>query len=368
MSTELAEKIRRLIRQQGPLGIAEYMALCLGDPEHGYYITRDPLGAAGDFTTAPEISQMFGEILGAWLAYAWQRGGAPRPVRLVELGPGRGTLTADILRVFRRVPGLSDAVSVHMVETSPVLRARQKEALARFDVAVAWHDGLADIPDDRPLLLVANEFFDALPIRQYVRQGDIWQERAVGLGPDGALAFGLGSGRLDNGPAAPDGTILELCPAGDAVMAEIAGRIRRHGGGALVVDYGHERSAPGETLQAMRGHAFADPLAEPGEADLTAHVDFGALRRRAEAEGAQTHGPLTQGRFLLDLGLLQRAGQLGAGKDAAAQEAIRAAVERLAGPDQMGNLFKVLALTAPGIAAALPPFAPARPEEQGSTT
>lgn len=350
--TPLAVRIRRLIKANGPIGVAEYMALCLTDPEHGYYATRDPFGAAGDFVTAPEVSQMFGEIVGAWLIHAWRLAGAPSPVRLVELGPGRGTLMADILRVARCEPDFLRAASVHLVETSPVLRARQAETLAGAQAEIAWHDGFAQVPDGH-LLLVANEFFDALPIRQFVRSEGSWRERVVGLDGD-RLAFGLGPGRLDSGMDAAEGAILEICPAADALIAEIAQRIARNGVAALVIDYGHAKSAPGETLQAVRRHAFADPLDAPGEADLTAHVDFAALARRARGEGAAVHGPIPQGEFLLGLGLLERAGQLGAAADGAARDALAAAVERLAGPEQMGALFKAMAIARPGLTP--PPF------------
>jgi NADH dehydrogenase [ubiquinone] 1 alpha subcomplex assembly factor 7 len=260
---------------------------------------------------------------------------------------------ADILRVVARVPDLQAGLSVHLVETSPVLRARQAETLRHTGVDVCWHERLQDVPDGS-LLLVANEFFDALPVRQFVRAGGDWRERVVGIGEDGTLAFGIGAGRLAEGPAAPDGSILEISAAREAVMAELAARIARHGAAALIVDYGHAETAPGDTLQAMRSHAFVDPLAEPGQADLTSHVDFGALRRAARAEGAAVHGPVTQGEFLLSLGLLERAGQLGAMADERQREAVRRDVERLAGPEQMGTLFKVLAVTMPGITP--PPF------------
>jgi SAM-dependent MidA family methyltransferase len=352
--TPLARKIRRLIEANGPMGVAEFMAICLGDPEHGYYATRDPLGAGGDFVTAPEVSQMFGEILGAWLVHAWLLVGAPSPVRLVELGPGRGTLMADMLRVAQGQPEFYRSLSVHLVETSPVLQRRQREALAQAQAELRWHQSLSEVPEG-PLLLVANEFFDALPIRQFVRLDEVWRERFVGLNA-GKLAFGIGPGRLDAGPDAENGAVLEIRPAADALMAEISGRIVAHGGASLVIDYGHAASAAGETLQAVRGHAYADPLEAPGEADLTAHVDFSALARRAEAQGAAVHGPLAQGRFLLELGLLERAGQLGAAADEGTREKLRAAVERLAAPDQMGTLFKVLAITRPGITP--PPFGP----------
>jgi SAM-dependent MidA family methyltransferase len=358
--TPLEEKLRLLIEANGPMTIADYMAHCLSDPAHGYYTTRDPFGSSGDFVTAPEVSQMFGEIVGAWLIEMWRLAGSPSPVMLVELGPGRGTLMADIIRVAAKVSGLGNAVSVHLVETSPALQARQAETLAPFAADVHWHCSFAEVPKG-PLLLVANEFFDALPIRQYVRAEGLWRERVVALDGEGRLAFGIGPGSLPLPPMGrgvtdvPDDTILELRPAADALMAEIAQRIVAHGGAALVIDYGYERPGFGDTLQAVRGHAYADPLASPGEADLTAHVDFSALARSARAEGAAVHGPIAQRDFLLSLGLVERAGRLGAEADEPTRGALRAAVERLAGVDQMGTLFKVLAVTRPGILP--PPFA-----------
>lgn len=351
--TPLARKIKRLIAANGPMPVSEYMAICLGDPEHGYYMRGDPFGAAGDFVTAPEVSQMFGEIVGAWLVHAWELCGAPAPVRLVELGPGRGTLMADILRVAARTPGFRRAASVHLVETSPKLKARQEDALRSSGVAPSWHETFKDVPGG-PLLLVANELFDALPVRQYVRVGTDWRERAIGLDAQGALLFGIGAGRLDDGPAAPAGSVLELPHAADALMAEIARRIVDDGGAALVVDYGRAQAALGDTLQAVRRHAYADPLAEPGLADLTAHVDFAALARRAQNEGAAVHGPLPQGAFLLSLGLRERAARIAVDADPAIGAALAAAVERLSGPGEMGTLFKVLAITRPGIRP--PPF------------
>jgi SAM-dependent MidA family methyltransferase len=352
--TPLAAKLKRLIEANGPMSVAEYMAHCLGDPEHGYYMTRDPFGAAGDFVTAPEVSQMFGEIVGAWLIYAWRLCGAPLPARLVELGPGRGTLMADMLRVAGRVPQFRRGLQVHLVETSPVLRARQQQTLAATQIEIHWHAAFGSVPAG-PMLIVANEFFDALPIRQFVRSENAWRERVVGLDASGRLIFGIGPGRLDVQLAAPEGAIREISPAADALMLEISRRVVADNGAALIVDYGHAESSFGETLQAVRGHAFADPLEAPGEADLTAHVDFAALARRAGAEGAAVHGPMPQGDFLIALGLRERARRLGAHAGAATRVSLAAAIERLAGPGQMGALFKVLAMTRPGLHP--PPFA-----------
>jgi len=352
--TPLGQKLRRLIAANGPMSVSEYMAHCLGDAAHGYYTTRDPFGAGGDFTTAPEVSQMFGEIVGAWLIEAWRLSGSPDPVALVELGPGRGTLMADILRVAARVPGFRRAASVQLVETSPTLRKHQADVLGAPGIDVQWHEAFGDVPGG-PLLLLANEFFDALPIRQFVRIGATWRERVIGLDDEERFAFGIGAGRLDHGPAAPNGSILELRPAADALMTEMARRIVEHGGTALIVDYGHADAGIGETLQAVARHAYADPLEAPGEADITAHVDFAALARAAEAAGAATHGPMPQGEFLVALGIAARAERLAGDANEATRHTLRTALERLIAPHQMGILFKVMAVTRPGVAP--PPFA-----------
>ncbi len=352
MDTPLLAKLRRLIRASGPMSVAEYMAHCLGDPEYGYYATRDPFGASGDFVTAPEVSQMFGEIVGAWLIEMWRLSGAPAPVRLVELGPGRGTLMGDVLRVAAHVPEFLGAASIHLVETSPALRQIQAETLQASPAKPSWHVSLNDVPAGATLL-VANEFFDALPIRQFVRL-DLWRERVVGLDARDRLVFGVGPGVLEQALDAPQGTVFELRPAGEALAEEIARRIVEHAGAGLIIDYGHAQSAPGDTLQALSGHAFCDPLERPGEADLTAHVDFAALAREARRVGAAAHGPMPQGDFLAALGLPERAEMLGAAAEGADRAAVRAAVERLAGPHQMGTHFKVLALTRPELLP--PPF------------
>jgi NADH dehydrogenase [ubiquinone] 1 alpha subcomplex assembly factor 7 len=350
LTTPLADLLARRIARAGPISIADFMAEALGHPEHGYYMTRDPLGAAGDFVTAPEVSQMFGELIGLWCAELWRGGGAPKPVRLVELGPGRGTLMADALRAARMMPGFADALSVHLVESSPALEAKQRRTLAGHKVQ--WHRSLDEVPDG-PLLLIANEFFDVLPVRQFQYTPDGWRERMVGLADTGAgfrigLAPGITSAETlipaDVRAAARPGDIAEICPAGISIMDAIARRIARHGGGALIVDYGHAESAPGETLQAVSRHARLDPLEAPGEADLTAHVDFAALARAAGEAGAAAHGPVPQGLFLSRLGIAERAARLG--RDATPEQArdIEAACSRLIAAAEMGTLFKALAV------------------------
>ncbi|WP_457104817.1 class I SAM-dependent methyltransferase [Methylobacterium sp. P5_C11] len=352
--TPLGAEIAALIRQNGPIGVDRYMALCLGHPIHGYYRNRDPLGVQGDFITAPEISQMFGELIGAWTAYVHGAMGRPDPLMLVEFGPGRGTLMADALRALRAAaPGLP--VTPHLVETSPVLRAAQARALA--GTGATWHDGIETLPPG-PAIILANEFFDCLPVRQFERRPTGWHERQVGLGPEGALAFGLSpepSPGLD--ADGPDGALMSVPAAGLALMRRLAGRLRTTGGALLAIDYGHVRPGFGDTLQALAGHRLTDPLSAPGAADLTHHVDFAALARAARAEGAAIHGPVDQGNFLAALGLGARADRLKARATAAQSAAIDAAVARLTDPrvGSMGSLFKVLAVSGPTI-GPLPGF------------
>lgn len=353
--TPLEVLARARIAADGPMPLADYMALCLGHPEHGYYMTRPAIGAEGDFTTAPEVSQMFGEIVGAWLAHAWQLAGSPDPVNLVELGPGRGTLAADILRTFRVLPELSRALRVHLVETSPPMRAAQKERLGETHY-LSWHDSLGDVPDG-PMLLVANEFFDALPIRQFVRRAEGWRERCVGLARDSlALVDGPPAGGHDIPDAlgdAPEGSIHETAPLGRAVAGEIGARLARAPGAALVIDYGYQGPACGDTLQALRGRRPADPLESPGEADLTAHVDFAALAEQAAGVGATCHGPITQASFLTALGIGVRAERLR--RAGASGDDLSQALERLTGAGSMGSLFRILAITDPAMNTP-PPF------------
>jgi NADH dehydrogenase [ubiquinone] 1 alpha subcomplex assembly factor 7 len=351
--TGLLDHLRRRIALEGPISVADYMALALGHPEHGYYMSRDPFGRAGDFVTAPEITQMFGELIGLWSAQVWHDIGKPQSIKWIELGPGRGTLCADALRAMKGVAGLADALEVHLVEISPLLRERQREALSALKPS--WHDALAQVPPG-PAVIVANEFFDALPVRQFERGKDGWHERLVAIDDAGRLAFTL-SPRLAITPVLPaglaevrPGDVVEISPAAIGQMRTLADRLVRDGGAALVVDYGHARSAPGETLQALKGHAFADVLAEPGLADLTAHVDFQLLAETARATGAQVFGPLGQGELLRRLGIEIRAERLAANADAAGKAALQAALERLTGEDAMGRLFKAIAVMAPGMA------------------
>ncbi len=341
-----------MIEAEGPIGVDRYMTLCLQHPRHGYYTTREAIGR--DFVTAPEVHQMFGELVGLWAAQVWLDMGSPLPLHLVELGPGRGTLMADALRATRIVPGFHAAAHVHLVETSPRLREAQAARLDGCGVPVAWHAAVEDLPGG-PAVVLANEFFDALPVCHYLRGADGWHERVVGLDARGALAFGASAERVAMaGPAGRAGDILEVGHVGLATMTTLAGRVAREGGALLALDYGHAVSGLGETLQAVRGHAFADVLAAPGEADLTAHVDFAALVRAATAAGARAFGPVEQGPFLGQLGIFARADALKRCATPEQAAAVDAALARFtAAESSMATLFKAMAVVAPG--AASPP-------------
>ena len=362
--TNLAGRLAERIRRDGPLSVADWMAAALTDPDDGYYIHRDPLGTAGDFVTSPEVSQMFGELIGAWCITGWHVMGRPGRVALVEFGPGRGTLMADLLRVAALDPGFRDALQVHLVEASPTLRAAQRATLD--GVPVTWHDDLTGVPA-LPLLAVANEFVDALPVRQYERAPAGWCERLVDLDPAAGeppgFRFTLGPpgdpGELPAPADAPVGALAEICPQGRAFAGALAGRLAADGGAALIVDYGYARGY-GDTLQAVRRHRYAPFLDAPGEADLTAHVDFAALAAAAVAQGATAHGPIGQGAFLRALGIETRAAGLAAAATPAQRADIETALRRLIGDNEMGTLFKALALTAPQLPAPIgfPPGSP----------
>ncbi|MGE3934355.1 MAG: class I SAM-dependent methyltransferase [Rhodospirillaceae bacterium] len=335
--------IRDRIARDGPLPLAEFMRTALADPEHGYYRTRDPIGRGGDFVTAPEISQAFGELIGLWCAVTWRLMGAPAAVRLVELGPGRGTLMADALRAAAPVPGFRAALSIHLVETSPRLAEVQRAALG--GAGARWHESLSGVPSG-PLLLIANELFDALPVDQYVRAADGWRRRAVTVGAAGDLSFADIACAQPDLPDAPAGTVCEVSDEAIALAAAIGRRVAMDGGAALIVDYGPLQRSTGRSLQAVRGHAFADVLDAPGTADLSAHVDFAALADAARAAGARAFGPVTQRAFLRRLGIEVRLARLAATGGSAAESGAR-----LIDPAGMGTLFKVMALTHPGLPA-----------------
>jgi SAM-dependent MidA family methyltransferase len=327
------------IRTVGPMRVSDYMAECLMHPQFGYYATRDPFGTKGDFTTAPEITQMFGELLGLALGQAWLDQGAPDRFILAELGPGRGTLMADLLRATNRIPGFHDALELHLAEASPTLRGKQRELLGD----ATWHDSIFDLPEG-PLFLVANEFFDALPVRQFIRDGDKWRERLIGF-ENGHICFGLGAAaeqpmlthRLED---VEDGQLVEFCEPVATIVQEIGSRIKRFGGAALIIDYGDWRSL-GDTMQAVKDHEEVDMLDLPGESDLTAHVDFELLCACTPSRFSRV---TAQGVFLERLGITTRAQALAKQMDPAQIEQHIAAHRRLTHPEEMGNLFKVVAL------------------------
>ncbi|MFC0282645.1 class I SAM-dependent methyltransferase [Camelimonas abortus] len=365
-ATPLGREIARLIALEGPMPVERYMELCLGHPTMGYYITRNPFGADGDFITAPDISQIFGELIGLWCAEVWRMMGGPRDLHLVELGPGRGALIADALRAARVAPQFRSAVRLSLVETSPVLRQLQRQALSAegelSSIPVAWRNHLGEVPEG-PMILIANEFFDALPVRQYQRAPDGWRERLVGLAPDGGLIFGLApeaEPALDELPG-DEGAIMEIPVAAINMVAGLADRLRRFGGAALIIDYGHAVSAVGDTLQAVRRHQYVHPLSTPGEADITAHVDFGALARAALARGVVVDGPVEQGAFLRALGANARAEQLKRNAREAQRRVIDEGLRRLTSSEAggMGALFKVMAVAASQL-GPLPGLAPRR--------
>ncbi len=336
----LAEKFRRLIEAQGPMSLMEYM----GEANARYYATRDPLGAKGDFVTAPEISQVFGELIGLWLVDVWLRADKPDPVHYVELGPGRGTLAKDALRVMARY---DLKPQVHFVEGSPTLREAQKKAVPD----AIFHDDLSDLPADAPILLVANEFLDALPVRQLVRTGEGWREVMVAVKDERFALMAGAEPRDDSVPASrrnlPKGTVLEMSPACAAVMGEIGQRLADQGGTALIVDYGYTEPRAGSSVQAVREHSKVDAMEAPGEADLTAHVDFVLMRHIAASKGARWLGTVEQGRWLKRLGVDARAEAL-AQAVPDQKEALLSGRDRLVDPEQMGELFKVMGLAAPG--------------------
>lgn len=355
--TQLEDRLIELIKLKGPITVADYMADALGHPHDGYYMSSPPIGAEGDFTTAPEISQVFGELIGLWLVDAWRGIGSPKNFNLIELGPGRGVMMEDILRAARLRPEFTRAAHLWLVETSGRLRVEQQKRLRSSEIKPEWADEFADIPP-APSLIVANEFFDCLPIHQYQRVKSGWRERLVGLNADGTgLDFTLGktpppaSFGLPDISESQEGDIFELSFAARDFAAELSAFLTQHGGHALIIDYGHMQSGLGDTFQAVRRHQYWPPLIAPGSADITAHVDFGALARIAIDAGAVAHGPIPQGRFLERLGLNIRVEMLCKGKSPAKIDEIRAGAYRIAAPDKMGEIFKAMCLSSPSAAS-----------------
>lgn len=327
----LFEIIKERIAKNGPITIAEYMQLALSHPEFGYYMRKDPLGAQGDFTTSPEISQIFGELVGLWIARQWDVLGKPKAA-LVEFGPGRGTLMADALRATKKIPGFHEAVSVHLVETSPTLKQKQWNALAGKHASIEWHDSIDTLPK-KPWLVIANEFFDALPIRQFIEKNGAHEERRIDY-KEGRFVF-----------TSSNGVISEQCDGACDIIKTLSAHFARHAGAALIIDYGYSEGGKGDTLQAVKHHAYHEILQNPGEADITAHVDFAALKKAAHNADAKTYGPVPQGQFLMRIGAGQRLQKLVAAANEEQSAALLSGLERLASPDQMGDLFKVLAIT-----------------------
>ncbi|PVM93493.1 SAM-dependent methyltransferase [Caulobacter endophyticus] len=378
----LLGRLKAQIAQDGPISVPEYFTRCLHDPRDGYYANRPALGSEGDFITAPGVSQMFGELIGLWLMETWDRMGRPAPFRLVEMGPGDGTLMSDVLRAARLLPAFLEAADLWLVEVSPVLRAAQKDKLA--GVSVSWAGRLEEVPADAPLLLVANELLDCLPARQFVKTEGGWAERVVGLGEDGELAFGLrslsppplgeaarraGGGAVSAaasdilkslpppsasptpppwGEDLPAGAILESSPAQAALGSELGHRLARDGGAALLIDYGRAAPEAGDTLQALRAHQKEGPLDNPGQADLTVWADFPSVLDAARQAGAAAPPVIGQGDFLRALGIEARAQALAAARPDRADTLARQ-LDRLTGAAQMGDLFKVACLSAPGL-------------------
>jgi SAM-dependent MidA family methyltransferase len=368
-TSPLLSEIKKLIKSSGPMPVSRYMDLCLMHPKHGYYLSRDPLGREGDFTTAPEVSQMFGELLGLWAASVWKAVGSPPLLRLIEIGPGRGTLMADALRALRVLPPLYQALSIHLVEVNPVLREKQKAALSGSR-NITWHDTIDDVPDG-PSVILANEYFDVLPIHQAVKGENGWHERTVEFDGSGNLTFGAASEPIPRFEvllpawvrAAPTGAVFEWRP--DTEIMKLATRVRDQDGAALIIDYGHLRSDAGDTFQAIARHSFADPLKNPGQADVTAHVDFQALVRATEDLGAHVHGPVPQGDFLKRLGIENRAVRLMAKASPEVSDEIAGALKRLIGGGRggMGQMFKVLGISEPNL-ATLAGFADEEPDSE----
>lgn len=358
----LGKRIHALIESQGPLSIADFMALCLHDPEHGAYAARNPIGAGGDYITSPEVSQTFGEMCGLWIVQSWHNQGRPAKPILVELGPGRGTLMKDVIRTIKAAAKkFFDDAHIVMVEASPVLQNMQRQTLGETPAPVHWIDSIDLLKTDHPVYVIANEFFDCLPIRQYVKTADGWCEKVVTT-KDDTLAVAL-SKLADpaavlppEAAAAPEDAVLELCPAASAIMGDLARMIMTGGGTALIFDYGYIEQEWKETLQALQRHKYAGVLAEPGDADLSAHVDFAALKHAAEAVGAMVSGPTGQGDLLADLGIEVRAQRLILANPKEAKS-ILAGVQRLIDPREMGSLFKVIAVSRPDAPPA-PGFRP----------
>ncbi len=356
----LEEQLKSYIQTKGPVSTRAFMEACLYDPQHGYYRVGSPIGSEGDFITAPEISQMFGEMISIWTVLTWQMMGQPFPLQIVELGPGRGTLMSDLLRSLSRIHPQSETISVHLVERSDSLKTVQTQILEGFECPISWHRSLADVPS-APTILIANEFLDCLPIRQFIKTGSGWHERVVGLDDNGDFCFRVGS-EVPKGMIIPTrllqaevGSIFEFCPDFELVMKDIHRLASQHPFAGLFVDYGFEGPNIGETLQAVKLHKKVSPFMTPGEVDLTAHVDFTAFGALAVANGLKAFGPRDQGAFLSQLGIGARAEILVQSASEEQAEKLASDVVRLVAPEHMGSLFKALCITSATLDAP-PPF------------
>ena len=350
---DVLKHIKNRIDVEGPLSVSNYMAEALFNPKYGYYMTGDPLGKEGDFVTAPEISQMFGELIGLWSATVWEAIGSPKRINFIEMGPGRGTLMADAVRSISSIADFAKAVDIHLIETSPSLQRRQKRNLKALGYNIKWHKNFLDIPEG-PLIFIANELFDVLPIDQFQKSKNGWKERKIGYNLTGELTWILDQNRLISEELIPQqllhsevGSVFERSQIGIELISNITKSVVKHGGAALIVDYGHIKSGIGDTLQAVKNHSYFDVLSEPGTADLTAHVDFECLVDNVIINGGLNLGPVTQRDFLRRLGIETRAGQLKNVASTRMKSEVLAGLNRLIGINEMGNLFKVLAITKP---------------------
>jgi NADH dehydrogenase [ubiquinone] 1 alpha subcomplex assembly factor 7 len=343
----LREQIIAEVRQGGDITIARYLDMCLHDPRDGYYARRPRLGAEGDFVTAPHVSQMFGEVLGLWVGQAWAALGRPARFSLIEMGPGDGLMMRDVLSALRTVPDCLSAHQLWLVETSSPLRTLQQAELGE---SAQWIETLAEAPRDAPVILLANEVLDCLPVRQAVRACGGWRERLVGVDDNGDLRFTLGAAVPPPAPTDPSAQVFEWSDAARLLGQEVGRLVTGAGGAALFIDYGDSTAATGDTLQALRSHRRVDPLAEPGDCDLTAHADFAAFIGGAREAGARCLGPLDQGDFLRALGIELRADALARGHPDQADKVLRQ-LRRLVAPSQMGSLFKAVCACSPGLAA-----------------
>tara|TARA_R110002111_G_scaffold71496_2_gene114749 strand:- start:1522 stop:2586 length:1065 start_codon:yes stop_codon:yes gene_type:complete len=345
----LGKIIKARIEKDGPISLHDYMQIALGHPEYGYYARQNPFGTEGDFITAPETSQMFGELIGLWAVDVWDKLGRPKKFYLVELGPGNGTLMADAQRSARLVPEFLTAAEIHLIENSARLRERQAYTLP--DHGIHWHDELPEL-SGAPVILIANEFFDALPIHQYCHQSGAWFERMIAL-RDGNFVYALANtpASVKSAASADDGDILELCPAGNKMIEQVSKLLFREGGAALIIDYGADEILLGDSFQAVKRHGYTDPLVKPGEADLTTHVRFSCLKEIALSYNITVQGPTTQGRFLERLGVEARHHQLRKNASDEQRKKLDAQLRRLISSSEMGTLFKVMALSHNVVAA-----------------